>query len=683
VALFLAAAGLAALLAPDRLSVGGFTDQGSESARALAGMQDALGYDPEPGMIVVARSPAGFGAKPRRAQVQALARRIAADPAVGTVETAFGGRALPLLIAGDGRRTLLLVHFRSADPDALAAPIRRLRRAIRAPGLELAVGGFAVGYQDVSGAAREDLDRSRLIAFPVIALLLLLLFRGFAAAGVPLLIGGAAVLGTVACLRLLSGALDLSVFALNQTVGLGLGLSVDYGLLLVSRYREEAAARGPGPAAVRATMATAGRTVAFAGCAVAGACAGLLAFPVGLLASIGLAGVVVSLLAAAAALVITPPLLLLAGPRIGAAAPRATTAAGAGRWARLTRWVTSSHRDVALAGTAVLIAAAAPALLLKATFAEYDATPRGYESRAVSETILRDFSPYLGRPISVLAGVGPGEPRADAVVGTLGRIGGVASLRTLPERAPDALVVQLLPARPSLSPEIQAAVRRIRALPAPLLVGGRTAEFVDLKAAIGRRAPLALLIAALSAFAVLFAMTGSVVLPLKGLAFTLLTIGAAFGLVVLIFQERALGIAGLLGYDGPSAIEITTCAVMVALTFGLASDYAVLMLARIEEAHADGAPDAEAVALGMQRSGPVVTGAALVMCAALLALVSSRIFFVKQLAIGQTLAVAIDATLVRVLLVPAFMRLLGPANWWAPAPLRRLRSRLTGFGAAE
>ena len=662
-------------LTPDRLGVGGFTDPGSESARALAAMQRELGYDPEPGMIVVATSPDGFGSRARKAAVAGLAARLRSDPAVGAVETAFERPALPLLLSADARRTLVVVHFRSADPDALAAPIDRLNERIRAPGLDLAVGGFAVGFQDVSRAARADLARAELIAFPVLGLLLVLMFRGLIAAAVPLLIGGAAVLGTVACLRLLSGAMDLSVFALNQAVLLGLGLAVDYGLLLVSRFREEAVSLGPGPAAVRATLATAGRTVAFSGCAVAGAGAGLLVFPVGFLYSMGIAGLIVSLLSSLAALLIAPPLLLLLGPRIGAAAPRGGR--DTGRWYRLSGWVMRRRGDVALAGTAVLVAAAAPALLLQPTFAEFDATPRGYESRGVSETIRTHFSPYLGRPISVQARLGATGPSVAGVVGSLARLPGVAGFRTLPSRTRDTVVVQLLPAQPSLSPAVQEAVRRARALPAPVLVGGRTAEFVDLKAAIARGAPAAIALAAGVSLIVLFAMTGSVLLPLKGLLFNLLTIGAAFGLVVLIFQEGALGIAELIGYDGPSAIEITTCAVIVALTFGLASDYSVLMLSRIEEEHAAGAPDEQAVARGMERSGPVITGAALLLTVAVLALASSEIFLVKQLALGQALAIAIDATLVRVLLVPALMRMLGRANWWAPRPLRRARAQIS------
>ena len=676
VGLVVAAAVIARVVAPGQLTVGGFTDPGSESAQALEEMQEILGYDPEPGMLVLARADGDLRAPARRRAVAALADRIRGDPAVGRVEAPFGPRGLDALLADDRRRALLLVHFRSADPETLADPIERLRTTTRAPGLTLSFGGFAVGFQDVSEAARSDLVRAELIAFPLLALLLVVLFRGVVAAAIPLLIGAAAALCSIVCLRLLSGTLEISVFALTPPVFLGLGLAVDYALLLVARYREEAATLGPGPPAVAAALSTAGRTVLFSGLAVAGACAGLLLFPASFLYSMGLAGILVSLLAAAAALVITPALLLVAGHRVGVAPPRPSAGAEHGRWFRVARWSMARPSDVAIVGIAVLLAAAGPAVLLTPTFADVEAIPRGYESRAVSEQIRDGFAANLGRPISVTARLGGTGLSPDVVVAPLARLPGVGDVRALPTPATDLLVVQLLPAEDPLSASAQEAVRQARALPVPLLVGGRTAEFVDLKDSILRRGPPAFLLAALASLAVLFALTRSVLLPLKSLLFNVLTIAATFGLVVLVFQEGALGLADLFGYDGPSAIEISSCAVIVALTFGLTSDYAVLMLARITEEHEAGAPDDEAVPRGLQRSGPVVTGAALVIVVAQLALLSSDVFLVKQLAFGQALAIAIDVTLIRALLVPALMRLLGPANWWAPRPLRSATSRV-------
>ena len=329
-------------------------------------------------MLVLATSEDGFSARSGRRAIAGLAATLRRDPAVGRVRTAFGAEALPPLLSADGTKTLLLVHFRSSDLDELEEPIDRIREQLHAPGVELAYSGYPVGFIDANRIARDDLVRAELIAFPVIAVLLLVIFRGFAAAAVPLVIGAASVAGTVACLRLLGEGLDISVFALNLAALLGLGLAVDYGLLLVSRFREEAATRGLGAETVRAVIATAGRTVAFSGCAVAGACAALLLFPQGFIYSMGIAGVFVSLFSAAAALVITPPLLLLAGHRIAArAVAPEREVSEQGRWYRWADWVTRRHVEVAIAGVAILVAAAAPALGLMPTFGRRSHDPAG------------------------------------------------------------------------------------------------------------------------------------------------------------------------------------------------------------------------------------------------------------------------------------------------------------------
>ncbi len=674
-----AAAMAVAALTSDRLGAAGFVDPDSPSARALATMREELGFDPEPGMVILARSDEGFrGAGPRRA-IRDLAAAAARDPAVGRVETAFGRPPLPFLVSGDGRQTLLVVHFRSSDLDELAEPIDRLRSGLEAPpGIELAYDGYAVGFAELREVARSDLVRAELIALPILALLLLLIFRGAWPAALPLLSGGAAIAATVATLRLLSEALDLSIFAVNLAVLVGLGLAVDYGLLLVARYREEAYARGHGPETVRATLAAAGRTVVYGGCAVAGASAALLVFPQSFIYSMGLAGIIVAVLSVAAALVVTTPLLALLGPRVGTRAPRPVGPPDrTGWWGRWAAWVMRRPVDVAIAGTAILIAAAAPALLLSPTAGDADAVPEGNEVRTVADAIVDDFPPFRGVPVEVAIEARPGGPPPDSWLPVLARAPGVVGLHRLESRSGVA-VVQLYTAGSPYAAESQELVDHLRELPAPFLVGGRTAEFVDLKRSIAQRAPVAIAFAAFATFLVVLWMTGSLILPLKALVFNALGICATLGLLVLIFQKDALGIGWLLGYDGPSALEITSCVVIVATTLGLATDYSILLLARITEEHAAGRDDARAVAVGMQRTGPVITSAALLLCVALLALATSQIYIVKQLTVGQALGVAIDATVIRMLLVPAYMCILGRRNWWAPRWLRRIRARLGG-----
>ncbi len=644
----------ASLAVPDRLKVAGFTDSGSESARALDVLRGALGYDPEPGLIVSARAEHDFRAPQHRSQLTALADQLARDPAVGKVDTAFGPDGLPFLVTGDGRRTLLLVHFRSTDVDALAAPIERLRDQIRLPGAEVGIDGYAVGFLEVAHVARRDLIIADAIAIPALALLLLLMFRGLAPAAVPLAIGLIAIVGALAGLRLLSNVFGISVFALNLGVLLGLGLATDYGLLLVSRFREEAGRHGPGPDAVRATLATAGRTVILSGCAIAGAFASLLLFPQQFIASMGLAGIFTAVLATGAALLVAPPLLLLLGARIGTAHE-----AGGPRWSRWTQWVMRRRGDVALATAALLVAAAAPAILLAPTFSDHRSLPEGNEVRTVVEDIGRHFPPYIGYPVNVAVELKGASP--DVALVAVNRTPGSAGYRSIRDPENRYAIAQLLPGEPAVSQASQRLIADLRALPGPLLVGGRTAELVDLRSSIASRAPAAIALAGLATLLVLFVLTGSVLIPLKALAFNALGLAAVFGALVLVFQHDGQG------------IDLAATVVIVAAVFGLATDYSIVLLARIVEEHERGSPDETAIAEGIRRTGPVITRAALLICVPLLAQTTSPILLVKQLGVGQTLGVALDATLIRMLLVPSSMRLLGHLNWWAPAPLRRAR----------
>jgi RND superfamily putative drug exporter len=677
IGVLVAVALVASLAVPDRFGVAGFTDPGSQSARAASVLDRALGYDPRAGMVILARSPLGFDSPVARAQVARLAARIARDPAVGNVQTAFGPRGLPVLVARDRRQTLLRVHFRSTNVDAVAGPIDRLRNQLREPGLHLLFGGYDVGFLDVNRAVRADLVRAELIAFPLLAVLALLIFGGAIAAAIPLANGAAAVLLTFACLRLLSQVTAISIFALDLVLLLGLGLSVDYGLFLISRYREEARALGPGRQAMGAALATAGRAVALSGAAIAVASGALLVFPQDFIRSMGIGGLLVAVFSSGAALLLTPALALLAGDRVLPRHGRTSAEGGPGPFQRLPRWVMRRPFEIALVTILLLIAAAAPALRLRGTFPDQAAIPSGIQSRTVADAIDRDFVPHLAYPVNIAVPAGHGRSLKPFLLAqSLARTHGVGLVAPVQTASRRVALVQLVLSDPPYAPGSQALVRGIRRLREPLLVGGNTAEFLDLKSSIAGRAVLALAIVAVATLVVFLLLTGSLVLAVKALLFDLLGLLAALGLVVLIFQQGALGISSLFAYDGPSAIEISSVVVMLATMFGLTTDYSILLLSRIVEEHEAGATDEDAVAIGIERSGRVISSAALLMLVALLALASSRVFLVKQLAVGQALAVVIDVALVRLLLVPAMMRLFGGFNWWAPAPLRRTRSWL-------
>jgi RND superfamily putative drug exporter len=662
---------------PDELRVAGFATPDSESARALDRLHDGFGHDPEPGMVVLATSDRSLTSADERARVTAVAEQIARDPDVARVTTPFGEDGERLLLARDRRSALILANFRDTGEEAAEDGIKRVKDNVDAGGLELLYGGFDVGFLEDNEVIRDDLVKVELIIFPVLALILILVFRGLRAAALPLAVGGLAVAGSFACLQLLSHVLEVSVYSLNLAASLGAGLAVNYGLFMVSRYREEYARCGSAHEAVDATMRSAGRAVMYSGLTVAAACASLLFFPQQFIYSMGLGGMLTALLAAAAALVAVPALLPRVsrgerlvpgrGPEVTGSAAELTQ----GRWYRFSRWVTRRAVPVAIGSAAVLIVAGIPALRVGWTFLDKTALPPGLESRTVADRIGEDFVPFLEYPISV-AIAEPLTPNEGQQLGArLAALPG-AGLVTDYERAPDGSgALQVIPRESAYSATTQALIRSMRALDEPITVGGRAADYIDLRASIADRAVPALTWLIATTLLIVFLLTGSVVLAVKALLMNTLTLFAVVGALVVIFQDKVLGIASLIGFTGPAAIETTISVVVIAVTLGLATDYSILLLSRIREEHDRGASNEEAVALGLERSGRVITQAALIVAVSNLALVAGSVYLVEQLAIGIAVGVLVDATIVRALLVPSLMRILGDINWWAPAPLRR------------
>ena len=473
------------------------------------------------------------------------------------------------------------------------------------------------------------------------------------------------------------------MFALNLVTGLGLGLAIDYSLFVVSRFREEAAKDGAGRAALVRTMRTAGRTVLFSSMTVAAALASLLVFPQNFLYSMGIGGAMVAVVAAAIALVVLPAILALLGERVNTLAPRRLRRAAEtearpdarGAWYRLSRLVLRRPGRVALAATAAMVLMGAPFLRVSFTTVDASILPRSEQARRVSDTVARDYTLNVANPITIAAAA-PDARAAGALAARVGALPGVRAIER-PRRAGIRMWrSDVAPAAAPLSGASERLVRRIRALREPYYLGvsGQTAGFSDEKASLGHHLPLVLAILAVTTFAILFAFTGSVVLPVKALAMNLLTLSAAFGLLVLVFQDGRF--EGLLGYTSQGALESSQPLVLLALAFGLSTDYGVFLLSRIKEAHGGGLPSSEAVAVGLERTGRIVTAAALLFCTAMAAFATSRIIFIKELGLGTAAAVLIDATIVRALLVPSLMGLLGRWNWWAPRPLRRLHARL-------
>jgi RND superfamily putative drug exporter len=542
-----------------------------------------------------------------------------------------------------------------------------------------------------------------MLAFPLLFLLSLLFFRSLVASLLPLLVGGLAIVGTFLILRIASEIGSISIFALNLTTGLGLGLAIDYSLFIVSRYREELARRGvdrtePGGRtqrweALRATMRTAGRTVLFSSLTVAAALASLIVFPQRFLYSMGIGGSLVALFAAGVALVILPAVLSILGPRVNALAPRFlqrraerdATPAQHGFWYRLSRFVMRRPIPIATLSAAALIALGIPFLSLKFTSVDAQVLPESASARQVDDVMRSDFPPFRDSPIRLV--IRGGGPKAvDRLVGEVKRDPGIAAVEP-PKRLSGGMTeVDAISKSSFMTEQSKATVDRIRDLPdsqgVSVLVTGASAHFVDFQSSLKHYGPIAIAIVVVTTLIILFLMTGSVVLPIKSLLMNALNLSAVFGILVLIFQDGNL--EGLLGYTSQGALEQTMPILMFAVAFGLSTDYAVFLLSRIKEARDNGASDSESVALGLERTGRIVTAAALLFSIAIGAFATSQIIFLKENGIGTALAVLIDATIIRALLVPSLMELLGKWNWWAPRPLRRLHDRIglreTGSG---
>ena len=668
------------------LKAAGFTDNSSESQRADAMLRSTLGHEPSPDLVVMVRprdgSSLALGSAAVRGEVATLASEIRRARYVArVVDPLASGPAGRALIAHDGRSLLIPAYLGTGDLEnngGIAA--KDVKRLTRGSPLRVMVGGYAPSFQEVNDQTRADLTKAEMIAFPVLAVLLLLVFRGVVAAGIPLLVGGASIVGTFLMLRVMSMFVATSLFGLNIASGLSLGLAVDYALLMVTRYREELASGATLEEAHRRTIVTAGRTALFSGMTVAAAMAALVFFPQRFLYSVGAAGAAVGVLASVIAVLLVGSMLAVLGPNVNKWSIR-----GAGRslgesdgWYRLARGVMRRPVVVAMASGAFLLAAASPLGSTVLTGPSAQAVPPGKPSYVANAAVQRSFGRGLTQAITVVVR-GPAHGRElDAFDRSVLSVRGVAGGGRFVRASRSLVYASFTPAGAATSDVSRGAVEAIRRLTPPagsvVLVAGNTASFIDEEHSLLAHLPVVAGLIVAITLILLFLLTGSVILPIKTLVMNSLTLGATLGALVLSFQYGWL--TGALGYAGPSAVEINSLVFLFAVIFGLATDYAVLVMARIKEQHDRGVPNEDAVAIGIARTGRVITAAALMIAVVFAAFGVSNVFFMKQIAVGQAFGVLVDATVVRAFLVPALMRLFGEWNWWAPRRLARVHRRV-------
>ena len=597
----------------------------------------------------------------------------------GAQGAAGGGPPDNPLIAEDRRAVMVRVELETGMPgggfDRAVDRVGERLRAVDAP--RVLVGGDEIAREEFQDQAQEDLERGETLALPVMLVLLLLVFRGFVAAVTPLLVAVVAVAGALLILLGVSHVADISAYSVNVITMLGLGLAVDYSLLVISRFREERAAGLELPEAIERTLATAGRTVAFSGLTVAAALCGLLAFAEPFLRSLAWGGIGVVLVAMVAAVTLVPGLLGLWGRRIR---PGPAPATDRGVFYRLSRVVQRAAPVIVVAVAALLVLLAVPFRHARLENSGLESLPRSSASRRLFDTVDARFAGGGTDPIVVVVESVPGSPLVADYLHRVGQLPGVARVEPRQGTPPQLTVLDVVPQGTSEGPVATRLVQRIRALERPVAVGvtGPAAFLVDYRDSLTSRLPYALGLIGLGTFALLFLMTGSVVVPVKAIVMNMLSLGASFGALVWVFQEGHL--SGLLGFDPPGMVDITVPVLIFVFAFGLSMDYEVFLLSRIKEAWDETGDNDRAVALGLQRTGRIVTSAAALIVIVFLGFAAGELLTIKEVGLGMAIAVLLDATVVRMLLVPATMKLMGRWNWWAPPAVRRLHDR---FGLAE
>ena len=684
--LFLALAGIIGGPVARLLQGGGFTDAGSESVLAAEKLRAATGINADYGVVALLRFHDDVSSGNATAEIATVSRTMSSDPIVVRVD-GLATTHNPAFVSKDRQSTYLVASVRADNLAQAERGAERIRASL-AFDPRVTIGGAGLANLEVERQVTADLAHAETLAFPILFILLLLIFRGPIAALLPLMVGGITIMGAFLGLRLVAFTTDLSIFALNLVTGLGLGLAIDYSLLVLSRYREESERLGHGGEAVGNTIRSAGRTVLFSSLTVTAAMASLLLFPQRFLYSMGFGGIAVTMVAAVIALTVLPAVLCLLGPRVDWLSFRRGSAVGAaaerGAWYRLAHAVMNRPAVFAVVTGALLIALGIPFLGIRFTSVDATVLPRTSPARVVADALNSEFPSHTTSPLRVVVDA---PTRSASVAAELGAYG--ASLSGLREvsavvpaqpRGDHLWEIDIIPASDPLTPASQSLVKAVRAAssPYPTQVGGQQAEFVDLQASLASHLPAAVLVVSMTTLLVIFAMTGSVLIPVKTLLMNVLSLSAAFGILVLVFQDGRL--QGLLGYSSQGALDTSQPVLLFAVAFGLSTDYGVFLLSRIKEGHDAGLNTRESVARGMERTGRIVTAAAVLFCVAIGAFATSQVVFIKELGVGTAVAVLIDATIVRALLVPSLMAMLGEWNWWAPAPLRRLHAR---FGFKE
>jgi putative drug exporter of the RND superfamily len=684
----------------ERLSTGGFNEDSAESSRAEALLEERFRTG-SPNVLLLVETREGSVDDPEVADLgQRLTDRLAEESAITEAFSYWSLGGAPPLRGRDGRSALVLGRIPGNEDevrDGIEGMVERYE--VEEGPITVGMGGAAEVFRAISEQAKSDLQKAEALSLPATLVLLLIVFGGVIAAGLPLAVAALAVVGTLLVLRLFTAVTEVSIFALNLTTAMGLGLAIDYSLFIVPRYREELRGGRDMESALLRTMQTAGRTIAFSALTVAVSLASLLVFPMAYLRSFAYAGTGVVALAGVGAVIVLPALLAVLGPRIDrfSLRHRPPTPVGQGLWHRVAVAVMRRPVPVTVVVVALLLLLGTPFRHIELGLPDDRVLNEDAPVRQVNDELRRLFPNNEAGALPVVAeGRVEIEASADEITDyatRLSEVDGVARVDAVTgffadgaQQAPpielserhgndEGTWFSVVPGVEPLSAEGEELVADLREVPAPfdVLVGGSSAELVDAKETLFARLPIALVIIAVLTFVLLFLMVGSLLVPAKALVLNLLSLSATFGAMVWVFQDGHL--SGLLDFTPTGVIDVFTPILMFCVAFGLSMDYEVFLLSRIKEEYDIERDNEHAVAVGLERTGRIVTAAALLLALVFVAFATSAVSVVKLIGLGLALAVLVDAFIIRATLVPALMRLAGRANWWAPPRLRRLHLR--------
>ena len=658
-----------------KLDSGGYSDPKSDSAKVFEYLTDEFKVK-DPAVVLVVETKNGIISPEASASATRLESQIKLEPGVESTLSFWSSGGAPSLKSSDGNSAFLFIYSKSIEWDEVQNLGKRMQEKYEGnyETLRVYASGTGVFAHAINTKIADDLKISEAISIPLTFIFLVFVFGSLVASAMPLLVGASAILGSLLIMYLLTLFTGVSVFALNLITGLGLGLGIDYSLLIVNRFREELHAGKSVEDAVRKTVSTAGKTVFYSGLTIVITLASLMLFPLMFLKSFGYAGVTVVIMAVLGSLVALPALLAILGTRINKAVVRKGAIAPKedGRWAQTARFVMRRPVAVVTLSLILLTVLAAPIKYIVFTQVDSRVLPASNPAAAASQIISERFPGQEGNPIEIVVPNGAQiTNQIDQFTSEVAKVDGIVRIGQLQSYGNDVRITAIHEMSPR-TPDAERLINEIRDLQSPTgtLIGGVAADYADTQNGIARTMPWALLWIVIGVLLLLFVFTGSIILPIKAVILNILSLAATLGAITWIFVHGNL--QWLVGeFTVTNAVDTGSIILVAVVAFGLSMDYELFLLSRIKEEHDAGKSNIESVAIGLQRSARIITAAAGLLAIVFASFMLSGVTSIKMLGFGVAFAIILDATLVRALLVPALMRLFGERNWWAPKSMKK------------